>query len=841
MNWLYNHYYRTRFIPMKNFTFCLFLLCTLSGLAQIKGKVVDETGNPLHSVSVFVENTYTGTTTNEQGQFELRVKNPGTYTVVFQYLGFKTRKINYTIPSDGDAVNVRLVEENYTIKEVVVDKKENPANAIIRNAIASKKENTQHTAKYEADFYSRGIFRIKDAPKKIIGQKFDMFDEVLDSTRSGILYLSETVSKISFQKPDKLKETIIASKVSGNDNGFSFNNAASANFDFYENYIPLQINIISPIADNAFNYYRYKLESSFFIEDNQEINKIKVTPRRISEPVMEGYLYIVDDSWAIYAVDLTVKGAQIQNPALTTLTLKQSFNYNQSNNIWVKNSQTLDFLAGIFGIKISGRFTYVYSDYIFKTEFAKKTFTKEVLSFEDKANKKDSLFWNTIRPVPLTNEESNDYLKKDLLQTRKKSKTYLDSVDTKKNKFKIFDVLTGYTHTNSYEKTTTSYEGLIKGINFNTVQGWAFDTGFQWMKSDEDKRTYSLIKTNFNYGIAEGKLRADVCYINKFSNINQSELNISGGSRVAQFDNDEPISKLINTVSTLFFKENYMKLYERNFANFYFKREIVNGLVMNAAIDYSERKPLFNHTDYVLIRSDKYYTSNSPLFPYDHTTPAIFKHNLVKAIVNARINFGQEYWSRPDGKFNLSDNKFPVINLGYEKGFAGSDKKYEFDLINARINYEVTLRNKGALEMHLKGGKFYNAKNISFVDYYHPNGNQTHIGQTPAYLDVFNLLPYYSESTNDSYFEAHAEHNDKGYIMNKIPLLNKLKSTLVLGYHNFSVPERRPYHEFSVGLDNLGFGKFRVFRFDYVRAYRSGFQGDGIVFGLKFLNILNRD
>ena len=336
-------------------------------------------------------------------------------------------------------------------------------------------------------------------------------------------------------------------------------------------------------------------------------------------------------------------------------------------------------------------------------------------------------------------------------------------------------------------------------------------------------------------------MRANVCYINKFSNVNQSEINISGGTRVAQFDSDEPISNLLNSISTLFFKDNYMKLYERNYANIYFKREIINGLVMNAALDYSERKPLFNHTDYVIIKNDKQYTSNNPLLPYDDIAPAIIKHNLVKAIVNAKINFGQEYWSRPDGKFNLNDNKFPVINLGYEKGFAGSDKQFEYDLINARINYEITLGNKGNLEMLFKAGKFYNAATNSFVDYYHPNGNQTHVGQTPTYLNVFNLLSYYGESTNNSYFEAHAEHNDKGYIMNKIPLLNKLKSTLVLGYHNFSVPGRSPYHEFSIGLDNLGFGKFRVFRFDYVRSYRNGFQGDGFVFGLKFLNLLNRD
>ena len=89
---------------------------------------------------------------------------------------------------------------------------------------------------------------------------FDFFDEILDSTRSGIIYLSETVSKITFQKPDKIKEVIVASKVSGKDNGFSFNNAASVNFDFYENYIEFNVNVISPIADGAFNYYKYKLK-----------------------------------------------------------------------------------------------------------------------------------------------------------------------------------------------------------------------------------------------------------------------------------------------------------------------------------------------------------------------------------------------------------------------------------------------------------------------------------------------------------------------------------------------------------------------------------------------------
>jgi len=140
--------------------------------------------------------------------------------------------------------------------------------------------------------------------------------------------------------------------------------------------------------------------------------------------------------------------------------------------------------------------------------------------------------------------------------------------------------------------------------------------------------------------------------------------------------------------------------------------------------------------------------------------------------------------------------------------------------------------------MNLKAGKFIHGENISFIDYKHFNGNQTHIGTSDRYLNVFNLLPYYSNSTNDAYSENHIEYNDNGFIMNKIPLLNFLKSNLVGGFHNLSIPNKKPYSEFTIGLNNLGFGKFKIFRIDYVRAYQNGYQGDGIIFGLKFLNIL---
>ncbi|HOD10211.1 MAG TPA: DUF5686 family protein, partial [Flavobacterium sp.] len=349
----------------KNFTLLLLLLIAVTTQAQIKGIVKDVAGKPLPFVNIFEENTYNATTTNELGKFELNIKTPGKHVIIFQYLGYKTGKQVVDTAENSSLIEIVLLEEEISLNEVVINPNDNPANEIIRNAIKNKKENSAKTAKYTADFYSRGIFRVKNLPKTILGQKLDFFDEIIDSTRSGILYLSETVSKVTFQKPDKLKEVILASKVSGNDNGFSFNNASSANFDFYDNYLEFDTNVVSPIADNAFNYYKYSFEGSFFTENRQQINKIKIIPRRETEPVMSGYIYIVDDTYAVYAVDVSLTGKQMQNPAINVLNLKQNFSYNNLSKIWTKNTQTLDFDAGMFGVNISGGFTYVFSNFEF--------------------------------------------------------------------------------------------------------------------------------------------------------------------------------------------------------------------------------------------------------------------------------------------------------------------------------------------------------------------------------------------------------------------------------------------------------------------------------------------
>ena len=284
----------------------------------------------------------------------------------------------------------------------------------------------------------------------------------LDSTRSGIIYLSETVSEIKFQKkPKKFKEKIIASKVSGRDNGISFNRAEDANINFYENSVEFGNDLISPISTNAFSYYNFKLIGTFYDKNGKLINKIKATPKRKNDRVFDGDIYIVEDDWALYGVDVSVTGAQVNIPLVDVLKLKQNYNYANENDAWVLISQSIDFKVNFFGFKFNGRFSSAYSEYDFTPDFKEKTFTNEVLTFEDKATEKDSVYWNNLRPVPLTPEEVKDYKIKDSIKVVRESKTYLDSVNKIQNKFNPVAPLTGYTYRNSYDKWSLSFKCLI--------------------------------------------------------------------------------------------------------------------------------------------------------------------------------------------------------------------------------------------------------------------------------------------------------------------------------------------------------------------------------------------
>ncbi|WP_412985389.1 DUF5686 and carboxypeptidase regulatory-like domain-containing protein [Pontimicrobium sp. IMCC45349] len=820
------------------FNFSLFIACFCSFLSysQITGTVTDTKKEPLPFVNIYIDNTYIGTTSNEEGKYELNVNTTKEYTIVFKYLGYKTIKKTIEPKSFPYQLNIEMEEEEVSLAEVVVNANENPANRIIRATIDNRKAMLEKISTYKADFYSKGLIRIKDAPKKIFGQELGDLGGALDSTRSGIIYLSETISKIDYKYPDKLKEKIIASKVSGDDKGFSFNNAIDVDYNFYNNTVEIGNQIISPIANYAFNYYRYKLEGVFYDDNGNLINKIKVTPKRKNDRVFSGTIYIVEDHWSIYALELDVTGEQAQLTGVDVITLKQSFSFSNASNLWTLFSQSIDFKYGIFGIKGDGRFTAVYSNYNFNPEFSKKNFTNEIVSFEDNANKKDSIYWNNIRPVPLTIEESTDYVKKDSIQTVRESKTYLDSVDTVKNKFKVGDILGGYTYNNTYEGKRFNVTGLLGGYGFNTVQGFTGTIKFNYRKKYDEFKKYINFDGSLNYGFSDERLRGTIGATYKFNNTTRPFLRVSGGVKVEQFNPNLFDLEVLNSFMSLYQEKNYMKVYDKSFIEASYSQELFNGFRLGTSLSFERRAPLFNTTDQVWFPSkEREYTSNNPLDETAYGEAPFDKHRIAKLNIGVNINFDQKYLSYPDSKINIYSSKYPTLYLGYEKGFGATNSNYNFDQIKARISQYLTLGNKGNFKYYVAAGKFFNADDISFIDYQHFNGNQTHVSLLGSMLpNTFNNLPYYDLSTNKSYTEMHAEHNFKGYILGKIPLLNKLNFNLILGAHNLSTTDNKPYQEYNIGIGNIGWKTFRFLRVDYVRSYQGGFINDAFVFGLTF-------
>ncbi|BAO77714.1 DUF5686 and carboxypeptidase regulatory-like domain-containing protein [Winogradskyella sp. PG-2] len=809
-----------------------FILFSTLITAQVVGKVTNTKNEPLPFVNILIDNTYKGTTSNDDGYYELNITKPRVYTIVYTYLGYKTVKKKVEIDKFPYTINVTLEDESVSLGEVVVNSEDNPANAIIRQAIAKRKENLDKINTFKADFYSRGLIRIKDAPEKFMGQEIEI--DGLDSTRTGIIYLSETISKLQFLNPDKLKEKITASKVSGDSNGFSFNNASDVDYNFYNNTIEFGNEIVSPIANNAFSYYRYKLEGVFYDDRGNLINKVSVTPKRENDPVFSGIIYIVEDQWTIYAVELDITGVQARIPAADILSIKQTFSYSEDNSIWALISQSLDFKYKFLGFKGDGRFTAVYSNYEFNLPLTRKDFGREIVAFENEANKKDSIFWNTIRPVPLTSEEQIDYIKKDSIQLVKESKPYLDSIDRKNNKFKLGSIL-GYTYQNSHKDIRLGYDIPLTGIQFNTVQGYTAKANLFFTKDYADFKRFFSANASLQYGFSDQRLRGVGSLTYKFNNTSRSFLTLSGGVRTEQFNPSVPITPFINTVSTLFFEDNYMKIYDRSFIQLNHSEELFNGFRLYSGLSYERRKALFNTTDQVFRNEDNdVYTSNNPLDETAYGVAPFETHNIFKANITAQINFGQEYLSYPDSKFNVRNYKYPTLLLSYEKGFGATNNDYNFDQVKARLYQTFNIADKGRFRYNLRAGKFFNADDIAFMDYQHFNGNQTHVSTEGNYTNVFNNLPYYAGSTNDAYLEAHAEHDFNGFILGKVPLLNKLNFNLVVGAHLLTTPDFKPYQEYSIGIDNIGWGKWRFLRLDYVRSYQSGFQSDAILFGLKF-------
>lgn len=111
---------------MKRILLALILSIPFFSYAQqvslLKGKVLTSDGKAAEGVSITLKGLKTGTSTNEEGTYEIKDVPYGTYTLRAAALGLNTQEVSVTINAVTIAVPVVTLTENAaTLEEVIVN------------------------------------------------------------------------------------------------------------------------------------------------------------------------------------------------------------------------------------------------------------------------------------------------------------------------------------------------------------------------------------------------------------------------------------------------------------------------------------------------------------------------------------------------------------------------------------------------------------------------------------------------------------------------------------------------------------------------------------------------
>jgi len=790
----------------------------------LQGKVTDEKGEILPFATVFVKGSTLGVSANAEGQYQLNLP-PGNYDVVCQIMGFQQAHFALEIKGNEQVNhNFKMSVVSLQMNEFIMKSSDDPAMYIMRKVIAKRKELEVKIKTFETDIYLKGTFKTRETPKKIMGKKLDPADLWLDSSGKGVLYLCEEEATY-FKSKDKTKTIIHAVRESGNPKGLGFAQFPPV-INVYSNTIQLskQINprgFISPINDNAFHYYKFKLEGDF-VEDGHTLFKIRVTPKRLYEPLFDGILYVVDNQWVLQSLSLSAtKTGNVE--FLDTVRLEQIYLPSNNAKEWVVKQQMIHMAVKFFGFDIVGYFATVYDKQKVNQPIADSVFADKMVSvYEGNANKKDTAYWTKKRPIPLLEEEHKDYVKKDSLNTVYSDPKYLDSMRRKGNRFSFSGLLmSGYRYNGKEYKYELGINSLVNEmVNYNTVEGVNLSPRINFQYAlDSNKNLFTNLSLRYGFNNQRANALAKLVYQNndpKFKTKNWW-LGAEFGKYVYQLNQSNPVDPFYNSFVTLTYAENYLKIYERWTAQLMTGGNLGNGIRWVAQIGFQQRLPLDNTTDYSFLKSshESHFTSNLPdEFIYLNWS----KHNAITAKLKLAFKPGVKYIQYPDFKMPQR-SPWPAFVLEYIKGIPNIlDSKTDYDKWSLSVRDNFSLGILGSVNYHVSTGGFLQSNWVSIPDLNHINGNQFFIAD--QYLESFQFAPYYKYSNNNTaYAELHGEWHLNGLLSNKLPIFRQLRWYFVTGSNAYFLKHDRNYMEVFLGIDNLGYDKFRIFRLDFVHSW----------------------
>ncbi|MGB5989120.1 MAG: TonB-dependent receptor [Marinifilaceae bacterium] len=107
----------------KLITLACLLFIAISSFAQtctISGKVVDKKGNSLEMASVIIKELQKAVNTNQDGTFVFKDIKKGEYTVIIDYIGYKTFKKKVSVQQKNNSIKIILTSKNILTEDIIV-------------------------------------------------------------------------------------------------------------------------------------------------------------------------------------------------------------------------------------------------------------------------------------------------------------------------------------------------------------------------------------------------------------------------------------------------------------------------------------------------------------------------------------------------------------------------------------------------------------------------------------------------------------------------------------------------------------------------------------------------
>jgi hypothetical protein len=787
-----------------------FILSSVVAEAQIfklSGKVLDVNLQPIAYATVRLKNRETGTSTDAKGFYQLQVSN-GNYEMVVSIIGYQTKTATVIINKADEKQNFILENSKSSIKEIkITSNRKDRSEEIIKNVIVRKEEILKRVKSYNVQLYIKALQETSANKNKIDANYFDLQKRVKDSIRKviGSLNMAEVVLNLDYEYPNKIKETRLAVKKNDDISNLFYLTTTDGDFNLYNNLLKAPAlstaSFLSPISNSGLIAYKFKTISITNYENYKQY-RIKFTPRKSGNALIEGELIIMDSLWVLKSA--VANFPNHLTPEYSKFAIKQQYE-DVGEGIWLPILQTFDYMAAN-NKRNSGTSTVTYKSYNLDTLFPKKHFGEELSSTAQEAYEKDGKFWDENRTIPLTEKELIYVKFKDSVYQFTHSQTYYDSIDAVENKVTFrnifFDGQSFYKRKNERRINLPPVPSMIRLFFLGGIR---YGYSFAYTKRFDNYQRIRFRPEAF-YGPNNNDLFGSLNTSFLYNPFTQGKVNFNFGKKFdVIFNNDA----LINYLSrSAYFKKISATLSHRV--------ELINGLYLFNELEFANRSSLAN---YKLVNPelDSIFKSYGiPIFNNNTNRPIDFPaYNAFYNTITINYTHKQLYLREPRQKVVLG-SKYPTIYFTWTKGINGLlGSSINFDYIETGAYKDINVGVLGNSKFKLMYGNFINRRLLNIVDYKWMRRGDPYVFFNPQ--NNFQALDS-TFAIFKGFLKGHYYHEFNGFIINRIPYAKRLKIFESAGTGFLILPERNlRYGEIYYGLEK----QFRLLG----NEYKLGFFG----------------